>query len=1077
MTRRSIVVAASIAAGWLLTMPAHGFAQSSIGGTVKDTSGAVLPGVTVTVTSPALLEGSKEATSDGSGNYRVSDLRPGMYSVKFVLTGFTTVERQAFQLLTDFNARIDAEMKVGAMEETITVSGQAPIVDVQTAAHVAVLDRNALDNVPTGKTIPGLGQLIIGVSLSAPDIGGSAGAMNTYMSLRGGTVNSSQNTVMVDGMMINGLQGDGSVQTYTNDTDFQEMSYQTAGMGAERSGGGVAVNLIPKEGGNWFSGSSSALYRPGQLQAMNYSDRFKEWGLPKDKNGDPAVNRIDKIYDLNIAEGGPIRKDSLWFFVSGRSFVPNNTVPNTFLDDGSQGIDDNHIRNTLVRLTYQMSSKHKVGAYFERVFKWRGHDMSSADDPETAAIVWTSPNYHTASAKYTGTFSSRLLVEGGFSQNIEFYRTNFQPGIAKERGTPEWYANASRTNTSAGTITAPAQSAMRYPVSKVWVASASYVTGAHHTKVGLSLRHGPFHNGTDNNADLQQSYPIGARDSNYNTVMPTTVLYDTNPALFAELFPSLKTTGAPCNTVTSTTTCSVTIRNNPRLYTNTLNQDLGLYAQDSFTMKRLTINAGIRWEKLTSEVTAGTSPGGRFINERVVTQVNKVPDWTDWAPRFQLVYDVFGNSKTAVKYSFNRYNDATTTSVADLFNPITIVTSSRNWIDLNRDDIAQGQRTFNADGTFSDCVYLTPGCEIYLSGPGSSQTPLSPTFGGLADVGQFNGYERPYRLEQGLEVQHALLPRLSLNGAYYHGWNRNLTKTVNLARTDDGTKGTEYRAMTLFNPLDGTPFTYYNEIVTLPTDNYTFNEPLRETKYDSYTAEMQMRPYAGAQLSGGIEMTRVINKNCGTSFLRRDGSPAAVNPNTLRFCDEEHMVAYEGGPTIDKPFTKNFKLNGSFPVVYGINIGLSYQNIDSGNIAPTFRYGTGASFVYPDGTTKKMLGNSAVVPACPTTYGCVPGGPSVPANFVGGAAGTVIGSAATALLVAPGTISEERIVQLDLKASKNFRFGRISVQPALEMFNLLNIDQVRSRISQEIGNAAGSYLQPNNMLQGRIIGFGANVKW
>ena len=1066
MTRHRGWAAMAIAVGSLLALPAVGLAQSSIGGTVKDTSGGVLPGVTVEVSSPALIEGTKTATTDGGGSYRIVDLRPGMYTVKFSLTGFSSVERSAFQLLSEFNARIDAEMKVGALQETVTVTGAAPIVDVQSAAHVSILDRDALDNVPTGKTIPGLGQLILGVSLSAPDIGGSAGAMNTYMSLRGGTVNSSQNTVMVDGMMINGLQGDGAVQTYTNDADFQEVSYQTAGMGAERSGGGVAVNLIPKEGGNRFNGSASALYRPGQLQAENYSERFKVWGLPKDKNGNPAINRIERISDLNIAEGGPLKKDSLWFFVSGRSFEPNNTVPNTFLDDGSQGIDDNHIRNTLVRLTYQASPRHKFSAYFERVFKWRGHDMSSADDPETASIVWTSPNYHTASAKYTGTLSSRLLIEGGFSQNLEFYRTNFQPGIAQERGTAAWYASASRTNTSAGTITAPAQSAMRHPVSKVWVASASYVTGAHHAKAGLSLRHGPFHNGTDNNADLQQSYPIGARDASYNTVMPTTTLYDTNPALFAQLFPSL-TTGAPCNTTSGTSTCSVTIRNNPRLYTNTLNQDLGIYAQDSFTTKRLTVNAGIRFEKLVSSVTEGVSPGGRFINERAVTERSNVPNWTDWAPRFQLVYDVLGNSKTAVKYSFNRYNDATTTSVADLFNPIAIVTSSRNWTDLNRDDIAQGSRTFTANGTPVDCVYLTPGCEIYLSGPGSTQAPLSATFGGLADVGAFTGYERSYRLEHGLEVQHALLPRLSVNGAFYHGWNRDLTKTVNLGRTAD-----MYRAMTLYNPIDGTPFTYYNEITTPPTDNYTFNEPRREIKYDSYTAEMQMRPYGGAQLSGGIEMTRVLNKNCGTSFLRRDGTPAVVNPNTDRFCDEEHMVSFDGGPVITKPFTKNFKLNGSFPVIYGINLGVSYQNIDSGNLSPSYRYGTASTLVYPNGTNKTMLGGSTSVPACPTAYGCVPGGPTVPSNFVGAAAGTVIGN-----LVAPGTIAEERIVQLDLKASKNFRFGRMSVQPTVEMFNLLNIDQIRSRITSELGIAAGSYLQPNNMLQGRIIGFGANMKW
>ena len=893
--------------------------------------------------------------------------------------------------------------------------------------------------------------------------------MNTYMSMRGGSVSSSNNTVMVDGMMINGLQGDGAVQTYTNDADFQEMTYQTAGLGADRSGGGVAVNLIPKEGGNRFSGSGSAIVRPGELQASNYSERFKTWGLPVDRNGEPAINRIKRISDLNIAEGGPIVKDKLWFFVSGRDFQPNNTVPNTFLDDGSQGIDDNIIRNTLARFTYQASPQHKFAAYYERVFKWRGHDMSAFDDPETASNVWTSPNYSTASAKYTGTINSRLLVEGGYSQNVEFYRFGFQPGIAKERGTAEWYANASRTGTGSGVTTAPVQSAMRYPVSKVWVASASYVTSQHHAKAGLSLRHGPFHNGTDMNADLQQSYPSGSRDANYNTTLPTTLLYDTNPALFGQLFPTL-TNGAPCMTNTGTSTCSVTIRNNPRIYTNTLNQDLGLYAQDSFTLKRLTINAGLRWEKLASEVTEEVSPGGRFVGARPVTTQSNVPDWKDWAPRFQLVYDVFGNSRTAVKYSFNRYNESITTSVADSFNPITLATSSRNWIDLNRDDIAQGQRTFNADGSFTDCVYLSAGCEINLSGT-ASQTALSPTFGGLAEQGVFSGYPRQYRLEQGIELQHALLPRLSLSGTYYRGEQKNLTKVVNRARTDNGTLGTQYRPVTLYNPVDGTPFVYYNNIVTLATDNLTYLEPNREEKYDTYTAEMQMRPYAGAQLSGGIEITRVLTKNCGTSAFKQDGvTPAIVDPNTLRFCDQNNLVGYDGGPAIGKPFTKNFKLSGAFPIVYGINLGVSYQNIDSGGLSPSFRYGT--AFRYLTGTTNNILTNSTPFPACPTAHGCVPGAVTVPSNWVGGSAGTLITG-----IVAPGSIAEERIAQLDVKASKNFRFGRITMQPAFEAFNLLNIDQIRSRFSQETANASGTYLQPLNMLQGRMIGVGLNMKW
>src|SRR6185436_14811438 len=161
----------------------------------------------------------------------------------------------------------------------------------------------------------------------------------------------------------------------------------------------------------------------------------------------------------------------------------------------------------------------------------------------------------------------------------------------------------------------------------------------------------------------------------------------------------------------------------------------------------------------------------------------------DWAPRFQLIYDVFGNSKTAIKYSFNRYNEAQTTGLAESAQPLIFsgfagLQNNRQWTDLNGDDIAQGARGFNADGTAKDCIYLTAGCEINLSGS-ATQSAFDPFFGTALSGAAYTNFPRRYRLEQGIEVQHALLPRLSINGTYYHGVNKNLTKTVSTARTEN----------------------------------------------------------------------------------------------------------------------------------------------------------------------------------------------------------------------------------------------------------------------------------------------------
>jgi hypothetical protein len=227
MMRRSAFLVAALAC--LVLVPNIARAQSAIVGVVKDTSGAVLPGVTVEASSDVLIEKTRSVTTDGNGQYKIVDLRPGQYVVTFSLTGFATIKRENVDLPANFTTAINADMKVGSLEESITVSASSPVVDVTTAAHAQVLNREAIDAIPTGRTIQGLGQLIVGVSLNLPDTGGARAMQQTYMSTHGMT--SANNTVMVDGMIVNGLQSDGSVQSYFNDAMNQEVAYQTSGIG------------------------------------------------------------------------------------------------------------------------------------------------------------------------------------------------------------------------------------------------------------------------------------------------------------------------------------------------------------------------------------------------------------------------------------------------------------------------------------------------------------------------------------------------------------------------------------------------------------------------------------------------------------------------------------------------------------------------------------------------------------------------------------------------------------------------------------------------------------------------------
>ena len=396
---------------WLaftMAVPAVAFAQSSFTGTVKDASGAVMPGVTVEAASPVLIEGTKSDVTGANGQYRIVDLRPGTYVITFTLPGFKTVRQTGVELRVDFVGTVNATLEVGALEEAITVTGATPTVDVSSNAKVEVMTAEILEQVPTGRSIQALAQLVSGVSLNVPDVGGSRAMQQTYMSTRGLT--SANNIVTVDGLMVNGLDGDGAVQQYFNQAMMEEMSYQTSGAGADVSPGGVRMNIVPRDGGNRFASTFFGAWTDKAWQGDNLTDDITARGL---RNG-PGV---DRIYDFNLAVGGPIKKDKLWFFTSGRMWSVNAPVADTFVPPSGTsyrngvagcrngtlqcetGIDDQKIKSGLLRLTWQATSKHKFSVYYDEIDKYRGHGMNAGDDPNTSSQIWTSPIYNSAAAK------------------------------------------------------------------------------------------------------------------------------------------------------------------------------------------------------------------------------------------------------------------------------------------------------------------------------------------------------------------------------------------------------------------------------------------------------------------------------------------------------------------------------------------------------------------------------------------------------------------------------------------------------------------------------------------------------
>jgi len=356
-------------AGWLLLVGASAVhAQSAIAGVVRDTSGAVIPGVTVEAASPVLIERVRSAITDAQGQYKIVDLRPGTYSVTFTLTGFSTVKREGIELPANFTAPVNADLKVGALEETVTVSGASPVVDVQQAVTTQVLPQTLLDAVPTGgRNIQSVGSTLVGVTQSQPDVGGAQGMQQTYIAAHGS--DPKDNYIMVDGIRLNGMEGDGAIQQYFNEGMFTEMSYQTAGASAEASGGGVRLNMIPKDGGNALKGDLFFSATGSKLQANPLPSSLANQGLQ-------AGNALNNIHDINFSAGGPIKSDKVWFFGSVRHWGVNQTVANAFYpavafsptdatfspDHSRQVPDDNLIKSFMARVTYQVSAKNKLSA-------------------------------------------------------------------------------------------------------------------------------------------------------------------------------------------------------------------------------------------------------------------------------------------------------------------------------------------------------------------------------------------------------------------------------------------------------------------------------------------------------------------------------------------------------------------------------------------------------------------------------------------------------------------------------------------------------------------------------------------
>jgi Carboxypeptidase regulatory-like domain len=841
--RRTVCCAAVLFAAVFL-VARDSAAQNSIAGVVKDTSGAMMPGVTIEASSPALIEKTRAAVSDGTGNYRIVDLPPGMYQVTFTLAGFRTVVRQDIQLQGNFTAQVNADLQIGALEETLTVTGVSPTVDVINNQSSVVLDRDVLDAIPTSaRNLPMRAALIPGSAVTFVTLGQYA------MTIHGSAFEDT--SLSVDGMKINTLCGQGQYSGfYLNDAAAQEITYVTGAESAEVSSGGMRINVVPKDGGNKFAGSFFAQGANGPLQADNRTDYVKQYLTQP-----PG---IDYEYQINPSYGGPIKRDYLWWYMSYRYNGYQRFLPGAVFADGSP-VPTNPMQGNyswITRVTWQASQANKFRFYLDRQYNGEQYNNPGVlVAPEAAQAAFGGG--WTPQVKWSSTPTNKLLLDAG----ITLYTLPYGVAYQKEVG-PLDLPHYEQTTTKYTVATNNPYESNTYNYGTA--ASASYVTGSHAFKSGMTF-------GWGNNYVTRASH--GEIDR--------LEFFQGNPA-------------------------QVRVRNTPYKATQNVKADVGIFAQDAWTMKRLTLNYGGRYDYFNSYVPAQSSAPTVWLPfARDFAAINNVPNWNDWSIRLAGAYDLFGTGKTALKANLSKYLAAEAASYAATFNPMGLQAENRTWTDLD------GNRT----------IYDAAGNIQY-----------NEIAAGTTNFGQASGTSRPdldlkrgYNWEYSVAVQHELMPKVSITAGYYHRKFGNIRVNDNQNLTTG-----DWSPFTIVGPTNDQFPTGGGETITM----YTLNPTASRTNDTVVTfSTLNNNIYNGVEFSGnarvgkgfffaGVTTERRETLNC-------DGTQSATtsprdNPNGLRFCDNV------------PPFRTLFKGSAAYTIPWDIQLSGSYRAIPGTSVAANY---------------------------------------------------------------------------------------------------------------------------------------------
>jgi hypothetical protein len=999
-----------------LFTPATVWAQASIAGTVRDASGGALPGVTVEAGSPVLIEKVRSVTTDGSGQYRIVDLRPGTYTITFTLPGFATFKRDGIELTGSFNATVNAELRVGGVEETITVTGETPIVDTQSVRRQTTLTNDVLTTVPTARSWAATAVLIPGIVTQA---GASADIQITpQMTVFGGMGGrANEGRMQVDGLNTGAALNGGGVSTYVADiSNAAEVVTTTSGGLGEAEVGGPTISIVPKSGGNRFAGQAYLSGVPDGWVQSNYTDDLKQRGLS-------TPGTLIKQWDFTGGFGGPILKDRIWFYVTGRDEGQHRSIPGIYPnlnagdaskweyvpDTTKQARGAESFQLFSQRFTIQATPKNRFNVHLDWQLPCNGASFSSSGDscreqPDSGAFIGslglggltatTAPetagylHVLVKNRQYTWqtTATRRLLLEAGLGTYMAKWGPNEAPGNPT-RNLVRVTELAARNGAVAGLAYRSANWAQDYDNPNTWRSSLSYVTGSHSFKVGYIggyLREDIENHGNDLN--LAYTFLNGR---------PT------------QLTQSLRT-----------------YQQLDRVkYT-------AIYGQDQWTMGKLTLQGALRFDRAWSySPEQSVGPTNFLATQLSFPRTPGVDAYKDISPRGGAAFDVFGNGKTSVKVNFGKYLEpaANLSGNYSISNPLARIasTTNRTWTDPSGDFIPQcdlnsplanGECGPWTNPTFGTGTYITAGIDPKI----------------------LNGWNvRPGDWQIGASVQQQLLPRVSVEAGYFHRWLTHFTTTDNLALG-----AADYTQFSIAAPADarlpgGGGYTVGNlfnvtpaGFVTPTQNNVTFADNYGGISqvYNGVLVNVTARTSNGITLQGGINSGKTVNDYCAVRSQVPElsvGNGATVGV-TNPYC------------LVDPGFVTKVTGVGSYMV----------PKVDV-LVAATWRSDQGAplraTWNAPAALVSAALGRPAAV-----------AGTTVPID-----------------LIAPGEVWGDRINEVDLALKKVLRFGGTKTAIGVDIFNLLNSNAVLTYNQTFI--PGGAWLAPQSVMTPRFVKIAAQI--